>query len=120
MYIPDDTLRRVMIRPRSSQLTAFRGPHGIPNNPASYGLNSSPGVLDIDGLRESGLNSSFRLLDIIELLGFPCVNELFDFHMFIDLLGGCPFQDLQTKINTKLLALLVLEIWDNIMELWVK
>ena len=36
-------------------LTAFRGPHGIHNNPASYGLTSSPGVLDIDGLREGGL-----------------------------------------------------------------
>ena len=61
MYIPDDMLRRVMIRPRSSQLTAFRGPHGIFNNPASYELTSSPGVLDIDGLREGGLNFSLSL-----------------------------------------------------------
>ena len=53
-----------MIRLRSSQLTAFRDPQGIPNNPASYGLNSSPGVLDIDGLREGGLKPLNHLHEV--------------------------------------------------------
>ena len=79
-------------------LTAFRGPHGIPNNPASYGLTSSPGVLDIDGLPEGGLNASSDYWILLRYWSFPCVNELFDFHMFIDLLGGCRIESLVTLV----------------------